>query len=188
MNDKNKTTNNPDVIWSNQTLNNIYESVQHYDGKHKREAFDELRTIYSDLMDREVDRLIKKIYQEFEGVSNDGLTSVYGIKDLIDVVCGYYVTTPDKLVIRSRKRVIVEPKQLIHWMLKNKVVRNSLTLEHIGKFTGNQDHATVLHGSRNIHNRIKNEHRFREDVMSLCNKLGARTFWNGNRLEISHEI
>lgn len=174
---------NKDVMWASETLNNIMESVNQYQRRHKREAFDELRNLYNDLLNIEIKKLRKHLNEEFYGIPN-----AYGVSDVISEVCNYYATTPDKLEFMSRRREVVYPKQLLHWMLKNRVVRNNLSLTQIGKLTGGQDHSTVLHSVKSISDRINTERDFREDVMQLCNKLGARTFWNGNRLEISHEI
>ena len=172
-----------DSLWASQTLNIIMDSVNEYKRAHKQIAMEEMRGLYSDILNIEVKKLRQKLHEEFYGTPNS-----FGIEDVINSVCNYYATTPDMLEIKSRKRVIIEPKQLLHWMLRNRIVKNSLTLEQIGKFTGGQDHCTVIHGFNTVTDRIQHERAFREDVMQLCNKLGARTFWNGNRLEISHEF
>ena len=160
-------------------LNSIKEQIEGYEKHNNLATIHELRGLYSDILLIEVKKIRNQIIDEFYGQGNQ-----YNISALLTVVCDYYAVNPDVLEVRSRKREAVEPRQLIHWMLRRKVVKNTLSLEAIGTLTGGRDHATVMHSVRTINNRLEFEQDFREDVMRLCNQLGAKTFWNGRELKV----
>ena len=85
--------------------------------------------------------------------------------------------TPEAMQAKNRKRNVIECRQVIHWMLKNNVTFNTMSLEAIGNIVGGKDHATVLHSVKQINNLIQTERPFRERLMIMCNELGARTTW-----------
>jgi hypothetical protein len=70
-----------------------------------------------------------------------------GIEYIIDVVCEYF--NLDKLLFqsKSRKRELVQPRQIAHYFAK-KYTKSSLA--YIGKRIGVKDHATVLHSLKTV--------------------------------------
>lgn len=173
----------PSKVWAIDTIDTIRRAINERDGVVKRESIDELSGIYSDVLLIEIQKLRENIQKEFYG---DG--SNKSITDLIQDICAIYNISPEQLEMRTRRRDILEPRQLFHWALKNRIVRNSLTLTQIGQFTGRQDHATVLHSCKTVDNRIQTEREFREMVMKLCNGFGMRTFWDGNGIQLERVI
>ena len=166
--------------WAIETLNKLTSEIEQFQSNNEDPNITKLKGLASDVISTEIQRLRVEIINDFYGSETE-----YGIADVINTVCAYYNVTPDILELKSRKREVIEPRQLLHWMLRSQVVNNRMSLEAIGQLTGGQDHATVRHSFVLVRDRIKTERLFREDVMALCNKLGARTFWNGNDLEIS---
>lgn len=173
---------NKDIAWATETLDSIMDSVFNYELTHTKEAHQKMRELYNELLNAEVEKLQAKLRKEFYGNENH-----FSVSDVIRIVCDFYNLHPKELDKKSKERNLVQTKQVIHWALKNNVVKNSLTMKQIGSLTGFQHHATVHHNERVVRNRIKFEKRFREEIMQICNKLGAKTIWNGNRLEIKHQ-
>lgn len=67
------------------------------------------------------------------------------------VVSDYFNTTPEQLYVKSRKRELVYPRQLICFY--SRMCYNS-KLKAIGIRCGNKDHATVLAAIREIKNAL----------------------------------
>lgn len=63
------------------------------------------------------------------------------------VVCDYFNLSPDSIQAHTRKREIVQARQLTMYFAK-KMTKNSLAV--IGNQCGNKDHATVLHACKTI--------------------------------------
>lgn len=114
---------------------------------------------------------------EVERFRNEVLTSLATIDELISHVCKTRMITKDSLVGRTRKRGVVETRQIIWYLLKNKVVRNSLTLQQLGEMFG-RDHATTLWGVRKIEMLMVYDRNIREEVMIISNKFGKPTRWD----------
>lgn len=126
---------------------------------------------------------------------NDAMTQLWGgksdksIADIFEYVCDNYMVTPEQVMSRSRKREIVEPRQIICWMIRNKVAPNSMALSAIGEMFSNGkskfDHATVLYSVRSIDNMIETDVSFRHRMMVHCNELGAKMTWDGTKLKVT---
>ncbi len=170
----------PSTKWAFETIEAIKEAIEQREGQVNREVINELSGIYSDVLLVEINKLRAEIKVELYGDPN-----TKSIVDVMNEVSELYNITPDQLELKTRKREFLEPRQLFHWSMVNKVVKNSLTLEQIGQLTGGHDHATVLHSNRQVKDRLATEREFREMVMKFCNKFGLRTHWTGNNLEFT---
>jgi chromosomal replication initiator protein len=84
------------------------------------------------------------------------------------VVCDYFDMPVELLKSKTRKREIVQARQLTMFFAK-KMTKNSLAA--IGAQCGNKDHATVLHACRTVSNLAETDKRFRVFVDDLRKKL-----------------
>jgi len=84
------------------------------------------------------------------------------------VVCDYFNISLDLINSKTRKREIVQARQLAMFFSK-KHTKNSLAT--IGLQCGNKDHATVLHACRTVNNLIETDRRFRIYVDEIDKKL-----------------
>ncbi len=84
------------------------------------------------------------------------------------VVCDYFDMPIDLLKSKTRKREIVQARQLAMFFSK-KLTKNSLA--SIGAQCGNKDHATVLHAVRTVQNLSDTDKRFHGYVEDLRKKL-----------------
>jgi chromosomal replication initiator protein len=84
------------------------------------------------------------------------------------VVCDYFDMQVDMLKSKTRKREIVQARQLAMYFAKQ-LTKSSLA--SIGAQCGNKDHATVLHAVRTVNNLTETDKRFRLYVDDLRKKL-----------------
>ena len=148
--------------------NSIYQRLDLKDGVLKNK----LKSMLVDILEEEIDAYRAEIRNSIYGFESN-----IGINGVIEFVCERYLISFDDLQSKSRKREIMEARQVCHWMIKNRVCYNNLSLSAIGSIIGGKDHATVMHSVKAINNFIETDRTFRERLMVICNELGARTVW-----------
>lgn len=84
------------------------------------------------------------------------------------VVCDYLSLPVESIQMTSRKREIVQARQLAMYFSK-KITKASLAV--IGAQCGNKDHATVLHACKQIENLCQTDHHMRSMVEELEKKF-----------------
>lgn len=84
------------------------------------------------------------------------------------VVCDYFDITLDMINSKTRKREIVQARQLAMFFSK-KHTKSSLAT--IGLHCGNKDHATVLHACRTVNNLVDTDKQFKTYVEELEKKI-----------------
>ena len=84
------------------------------------------------------------------------------------VVCDYFDMPMDLLNSKTRKREVVQARQLAMFFSK-KLTKNSLA--RIGKQIGNRDHATVLHAVKTVTNLSETDKTFSGYFRDLDNRL-----------------
>jgi len=84
------------------------------------------------------------------------------------VVCDYFSLPVEAINSKTRKREIVQARQLAMFFSK-KHTKNSLAT--IGIHCGNKDHATVLHAVKTINNLMETDKQFRVYVDDIDRKL-----------------
>ena len=84
------------------------------------------------------------------------------------VVCDYFSLPLEAINSKTRKREIVQARQLAMFFSK-KHTKSSLAT--IGLHCGNKDHATVLHACRTVNNLVETDKRFRIYVEEIDKKL-----------------
>ena len=84
------------------------------------------------------------------------------------VVCDYFDIPIELMKSKTRKREIVQARQLAMYFSKQ-LTKNSLA--NIGLHCGNKDHATVLHACKTVNNLIDTDKQFRGYVSDIEKKL-----------------
>jgi chromosomal replication initiator protein len=114
---------------------------------------------------KEIDvELAKKIVKNFvKSVSRE-----VSIEFIQKTVCEFYQIPYDKLKEKTRKRHVVQARQLSMYLAKN-FTKNSL--KSIGKHFGGRDHSTVIHSCQAVQNLIETEQAFKEEVLELEKKI-----------------
>jgi chromosomal replication initiator protein len=103
-----------------------------------------------------VDKLIKNTKRE---VSIDYIQKV---------VCSYFDVPVDALQSKTRKREIVQARQVAMFFSKN-LTKSSLAT--IGSQIGKKDHATVLHACKTVNNLVETDKQFRNQIDEIEKKL-----------------
>lgn len=108
--------------------------------------------------------LAKKIIKNFvKSISRE-----VSIEFIQKSVCEYFEVPVDKLREKTRKRNIVQARQLSMYLAKN-FTKNSLKV--IGKHFGGRDHSTVIHSCQMVQNLMDTDSEFRESVKELEKKI-----------------
>jgi len=84
------------------------------------------------------------------------------------VVCDYYKIPLDQMLGKTRKREIVQARQVSMYFSKS-LTKSSLAT--IGSRIGGKDHATVLHACKTVNNLIDTDKQFRNQIHEIEKKL-----------------
>ena len=88
------------------------------------------------------------------------------------VVCDYFNIEPEVLQSKTRKREIVQARQLAMYFCKN---YTNASLAYIGKQIGRKDHTTVLYACKAVADLLETDRTFRSQVEELQQKLYCRS-------------
>jgi len=114
------------------------------------------KTITPDLARSIIDKQVKHTKRE--------LTLDYIQK----VVCDYFDMNVDVLQSKTRKREIVQARQIAMYFSKN---LTSSSLSTIGSVIGGKDHATVLHAYKTVNNLAETNKEFKSYIADIEKKL-----------------
>ena len=119
----------------------------------------------SSLNKKQIDiELAKKIIKNFvKSVSRE-----VSIDYIQKTVCESFNIPLDKLKEKTRKREVVQARQLSMYLAKN-FTNNSLKI--IGKHFGGRDHSTVIHSCQAIQNLLDTDSDFKENVEDIQKKI-----------------
>jgi chromosomal replication initiator protein len=84
------------------------------------------------------------------------------------VICDYFHISLEQLNSRSRKREIVQARQLAMFFSKE---HTNASLAAIGMACGNKDHATVLHACRTVQNLLDTDKEFRQQFKEIEKRI-----------------
>ena len=114
------------------------------------------KVITIDLAKQMIDKFVKNTLREIS------------IDFIQKVVCDYFNISLENINSKTRKREIVQARQLAMYFSK-KHTKSSLAT--IGIHCGNKDHATVLHACKTVNNLIETDKQFRVYVEELDKKI-----------------
>lgn len=119
----------------------------------------------SSLNKKEIDLdTAKKIIKNFvKNVSRE-----VSIEFIQKAVCEYFSVPQEKLKEKTRKRQIVQARQLSMYLAKN-FTKNSLKV--IGKHFGGRDHSTVIHSCQAVRDLMDTDREFKESVLDIEKKI-----------------
>ncbi|MFN8134665.1 MAG: chromosomal replication initiator protein DnaA [Bacteroidales bacterium] len=114
------------------------------------------KAITIDLARQMIDKFVKNTAREIS------------IDFIQKIVCDYFNIPVDAINSKTRKRDIVQARQLAMYYSK-KLTKASLAA--IGLHCGNKDHATVLHACRTVNNLIETDKQFRTYVEEIEKRI-----------------
>ena len=119
----------------------------------------------SSLNRREIDiELAKKVLRNYIKSSSKEIT----IETIQKIVCEYFDVTYEKVLSKTRKREIVQARQITMYLSKA-FTKNSL--KTIGDHFGGRDHTTVIHSCQTVKDLMDTDTLFKENVMELQQKV-----------------
>ncbi len=108
--------------------------------------------------------LSKKIIKNFvKSISRE-----VSIEYIQKTVCEHFSIPVEKLKEKTRKRAVVQARQLSMYLAKN-FTKNSLKV--IGKHFGGRDHSTVIHSCQAVQNLIDTDTMFSDSVKDIEKKI-----------------
>jgi chromosomal replication initiator protein len=117
------------------------------------------KSITLDLAKQMIDKFVKNTVRE---VSIDYIQKV---------VCDYFNLPIELIKSKTRKREVVQARQIAMYFAKS-MTKSSLAT--IGMHCGGKDHATVLHACRTVNNLIETDKRFRAYIDELEKKISIQ--------------
>ena len=146
----------------------IPESVISYIAENVNESVRELEGIVNSLLahsiifKKEIDldlaqRIVKKVVKctELKPIT---------INDIVDKVCAHYKIDSSALLAKTRKREIVQARQIAMFLAKK---HTDISTPKIGKIIGNKDHATVLHSCKIVKELLDVDKTFKAEIEQL---------------------
>lgn len=85
-----------------------------------------------------------------------------------EVVCDHFNLTPEMLQERTRRREVVQARQLAMYFCKN---HTKASLSYIGSQIGKKDHATVLYACKAVTDLMETDRKFKIQVDEIQRKL-----------------
>lgn len=95
-------------------------------------------------------------------------SKVITIDDIIDKVCKHFEIDPTALHSKSRKREVVQVRQIAMYLAKQHTDSSS---SKIGKLIGYRDHATVLHACKIVKDQFQVDKNFRAEVETIESEI-----------------
>jgi len=114
------------------------------------------KEITLELATQMIDKLVKNTKKEIS------------IDYIQKVVCDFFSLSPEMLQSKTRKREIVQARQIAMYFSKT-LTKSSLAT--IGSQIGGKDHATVLHACKTVNNLLDTDKRFKSQVSEIEKKL-----------------
>ncbi|HOP04447.1 MAG TPA: chromosomal replication initiator protein DnaA [Tenuifilaceae bacterium] len=114
------------------------------------------KEITIELASEMIDKLVKNTKREIS------------IDFIQKIVCDYFGLPNDVLHTKTRKREIVQARQIAMYFSKS-MTKSSLST--IGSLIGGKDHATVLHACKAVNNLIDTDKRFKSQIEDIERKL-----------------
>lgn len=111
-----------------------------------------------------VDLLLSVAYRGKYKIINSVSTNEVSYDSIEKSVCEFIGITPEELQIKTRKREVVEGRQICHFLSRN----NGLgSLAGIAERFGKKDHATCLHSIKTVKDLLNTDKAYREKYKSF---------------------
>jgi len=88
---------------------------------------------------------------------------------IIDTVAGHYDIKASQLLGKSRKKQVVEPRQVLMFILRQEL---GLPFEEIGALIGGRDHTTIMYGVEKVQDLLPKRESFRKNLSQIRRLLG----------------
>lgn len=154
---------NQGILIENKILEHIASKVQ----KNIRELEGVLNKVSFYLQykrDKLDNKKLEEIINETIQVSSKNIT----VQEIIKTTADFFEIPVHDLVNRSRKKEIVEPRQIAMYLLRDVL---KLSYPHIGEKLGKRDHTTAIHACEKILRDINQDPQLNQKIMLLKERL-----------------
>ena len=153
---------------------NIPENVINYIAENVSDSVRELEGIVNSLLaqsilfKREIDMdLAQRIVRKAVRCENKPVT----IDEIVTKVCAHYNLDERSIHTKTRKREIVQVRQIAMYLAKKHTDHSS---SKIGQLIGNRDHATVLHACKMVKDLVDVDKSFKTELEEIENSIRQR--------------
>ncbi len=108
--------------------------------------------------------LAKRVMKNFVKTAAKEMT----IENIQKLVCEYFNLPYDRLLAKTRKREVVQARQITMYLAK-KFTKSSL--KNIGEHFGGFDHTTVIHSCQTVENLMDTDTEYKEHLQELQQKV-----------------
>lgn len=112
-------------------------------------------------------QLVERVVKRAVTANNEPIT----FDSIMQAVCEKYSVTEDLIKARTRRREIVQPRQLIIYFASKLI---HMPTSRIGRKIGGRDHSTVIHSIDQVEKRLKLSKEFRAEVEELEKTLNIK--------------
>jgi len=124
---------------------------------------------HATLHKREMDlALSKEVLRDMIKETRVNLT----IEEIQRIVCEYFDIPEDLVRAKTRKREVVQARQVAMYFSKQMTQHS---LKTIGLHFGGRDHSTVIHANQSVENQIETNHKFRDMIEEIRHKIDLRS-------------
>jgi len=118
----------------------------------------------------DVQHILGEIYDSYVDINTDFKikTRNQKINAIIASVIDVYNISHQKLILRTRKREIVEARQIASYLIKNSV---NISLNDVGSLLGGFGHSNVLHSIKTVENLLQTDKQFKYRYNQIILKL-----------------
>ncbi len=93
------------------------------------------------------------------------------VEYIINIVCEYFKISPEQLALKTRKRQVVQARQIAMYLAKK---YSNASLASIGQQCGKKDHATVHHACKTIANQLETDKQFKVMFADIEKKIALQ--------------
>ena len=93
------------------------------------------------------------------------------VEYIINIVCEYFKISPEQLALKTRKRQVVQARQIAMYLAKK---YSNASLAAIGQQCGKKDHATVHHACKTIANQLETDKQFKVMFADIEKKIALQ--------------
>ncbi len=122
-------------------------------------------TFYMQYKNQQIDdKKLDEIINETTQVTSKNISAQEVIKSVAD----FFEIPVNDLLNRSRKKEVVEPRQIAMYLLRDIL---KLSYPHIGERLGKRDHTTAIHACEKISKEISRNTQLNQKILSIKEKL-----------------
>ena len=116
---------------------------------------------YQDVKKENVD--LKRL----DAITNEILKAVpknINPNNILKAVADFFEVSPNDLISKTRKREVVEPRQIAMYLLRELL---NLSYPYVGEKLGNRDHTTAIHACAKINKEINNNSSLNQKILMI---------------------